>query len=118
MANPPPPLEPGAPRRDEIIRQDLGGWISGPSVTAEEARADDIRPGDRLLLDDGTVAEVDAIRHGQYLFPEGRKHGVALIWKSGPRSSGMMSRRASQQLQRLAGEEKDPAPEEGDAAAT
>ena len=69
-------------------------------------------PGDRLLLEDGTVAEIDAIRHGDYLFPAGRHHGVALCWKSGERTSGMMFRRGSELLQRLAGEQKNQAPEE------
>jgi hypothetical protein len=63
--------------------------------------AEDIEEGDRLLLDDGTIAEVADVRIGIYHFPEGRAQGVAIGWKSGRRASGLLFRRASDLLNRV-----------------
>ena len=86
----------------EIVRQDLGGWISGPSADAEPIAAEDIRAGDRLLLDDGKPAEVTDVRHSIYQFPppDGQSPGVAIGWKSGT-SSGLLFRKASDLLHRV-----------------
>ena len=84
----------------EIIRPDLGGWISGPSVSTENVLAEDVEAGDRLLYD-GRIAEVTDTRLGFYRFPEGRLPGVSIGWKAGS-SSGLLFRRASDLLQRIA----------------
>ncbi len=89
---------PGAP--PEVIRHDIGGWVSGPSLTPEPVPADRVGAGDVLVLDDGTCAEVTGVRSGFYQFPEGRGQGVAIGWKSGPVASGVMFRKASDTLQR------------------
>ncbi len=54
-----------------------------------------------LLLDDGTRAEVTDLGEGYYHFPGGRQLGVALGWRAGT-SSGMLFRKASDILLRLA----------------
>ena len=85
----------------EIIRHDAGGWISGPSVSAEPVAAQDVGTGDRILLDDGRTAEVTDVSTGDYYFAQGRGPGVALGWKAGSTTSGMMLRRGSDVLQRV-----------------
>jgi len=87
----------------EVVGHDVGSWISGPSVDAEPVRAGDIEAGDRILLDDGRTAEVTDVRTGDYYFAQGRGQGVALGWKSGSTTSGMMFRRGADILQRLPG---------------
>jgi hypothetical protein len=90
------------PRRRGAVSQDQGGRISGPSAYAEPVAAEDIEPGDRLRLDDGRTAEATDIKLGFYYF-ENYQHGpgVAIGWKSGSTSSGMMFRRGSDLLQRV-----------------
>ena len=79
------------------------GWLSGASVSTEQVPVGHVCAGDRLILDDGTVAEVDDIRHGWYRFPEGHEPGVALGWKAvqGP-TSGLMFRKGSDLVHRVA----------------
>jgi hypothetical protein len=83
----------------EEVRQDQGGWISGPSFSTENVLAGDVEPGDRLLYD-GHAAEVTDTRLGFYRFPEGRMPGVSIGWKAG-NSSGLLFRKASDMLQRI-----------------
>jgi len=94
---------PASQQPPETVRHDLGGWISGSSVEAEAVAAGEIEPGDILLLDSGIQAEVTDVRDGFYRFPSGREMGVAIGWKLGT-SSGLLFRRASDMLQRLAGQ--------------
>src|SRR6266436_638000 len=91
------------PVRREVVRQDLGGWISGPSVNTEPVPAEQVSVGDVLLLEDGRQAEVTDLRDGFYWFVSGRALGVAIGWKSGT-STGLLLRRGSDLLQRVAGE--------------
>src|SRR5260221_11515242 len=67
----------------------------------EPVAAGDVQPGDRLMLDASTIAEVTDIRQGDYWLPTG-DHGprVALGWQSGT-SSGVMFRSASDLLDRI-----------------
>lgn len=62
--------------------------------------AEDVEPGDVLLLDGGLRAEVTDVKLGYYRYPEGRGHGVAIGWKSGS-SSGLLFRHASDMLTRV-----------------
>ena len=93
---------PGAPR--QVVRYDVGGWISGPSLPhgIEPLPADLVEPGDVLALDDGTRAEVTDVGFGFYYLAEGRGQGVAIGWRAGP-SSGLMFRKGSDVLNRVAG---------------
>jgi hypothetical protein len=88
----------------EEVRQDIGGWISGPSITTEQVQAQDLGTGDRLVYD-GRVIEIIDIHHGLYYLRDGREQGVAIGWKSGTRTSGMLFRRASDVLARVADEQ-------------
>jgi hypothetical protein len=88
----------------ELVVQDQGGWISGPSVSTENVLAEDVEVSDRLLYD-GRIAEVTDTRLGSYRFPEGRLPGVSIGWKAG-NASGMLFRRASDLVQRVAGERR------------
>jgi len=93
---------PVQPSRPEVVRIDHGGWISGPSADAEPVEAGQVRPGDVLVLDDGTRAEVTDVRHGDYWLNTGcHGRGVAIGWRSGS-SSGVLFRQASELLPRLA----------------
>ena len=83
----------------EVIGQDQGGWISGPSVNAENVLAEDVEAGDRLLYD-GRIVEVTDTRLGFYRFSEGRLPGVSVGWKAGS-SSGLLFRKASDLLERV-----------------
>ena len=68
----------------------------------EPVAAEHVHAGDVLVLDDGTVAEVDDIRHGWYWFADRHEPGVALGWRApAGRSSGVMFRRGTDQLERL-----------------
>ena len=69
----------------------------------EPIPAEDIEPGDVLLLDDGTRAEVTDIAFGYYWLAGGHEQGVALGWRSGS-SSGLLFRRAADIVRRVAGE--------------
>ena len=94
-----------APQQPQgTVRRDIGGWISGPSLRTELVAAESVRAGDVLLLDDGTRAEITDIRHGFYWLETGHEPGIALGWKSGT-SSGMLFRKASDILQRAAGDQ-------------
>ena len=66
----------------EAVRQDIGGWISGPSITTEQVLAGDVKTGDRLIYD-GRVVQVIDISHGLYYLLGGREQGVAIGWKAG-----------------------------------
>ncbi len=83
----------------EIIGQDQGGWISGPSISTEQVLAQDVEAGDKLLYE-GRVVEVTDTRYGFYRFPEGRLPGTSVGWKAGS-SSGLLFRRASDLLERI-----------------
>ena len=50
----------------EIIFQDLGGWISGPCADIEPVAAEQVQPGDRLLLETGQPAEITDVRHSMF----------------------------------------------------
>jgi len=95
-----------APARREVVRIDQGGWISGPSLPqgTEPVPAGEVEPGDVLLLDDGTRAEVTDTAFGFYHFAAGHEHGVALGWRSGS-SSGLLFRKAGDILLRVATEQ-------------
>jgi hypothetical protein len=84
---------------DEVVRQDLGGWISGPSVNAEQILAQDVEIGDRLVYD-SRVIEISDINYGLYYFRDGREQGLAIGWKAGS-SSGLLFRHGSDLLQRV-----------------
>jgi hypothetical protein len=103
MSDHPAPNPPRA--RREVVRYDLGGWISGPSITpsTEPVPAEEVEEGDVLLLDDGTHAEVTDTAFGFYWLADGHEPGVAIGWRSGS-SSGLMFRRAADILLRAAGE--------------
>jgi hypothetical protein len=89
------------PHGSETVRQDHGGWISGPS--AETVAAEHVEVGDVLLLDGGIRAEVTDVQFGFYYFAEGREMGVAIGWTAGT-SSGMLFRRATELLTRADGD--------------
>jgi hypothetical protein len=101
MENPP-----ANPDRDEVVLPDTGGWISGPCVDAEPVAAQDVEVGDTLLLEDGIRAELTDVRFGYYQFPEGRGQGVAIGWRCGS-ASGLLFRRASDMLTRVADDRSD-----------
>jgi hypothetical protein len=84
----------------ELVFRDVGGWISGPSLSTETAKAEDVEAGDVLLLDDYTCAEVTDNSQCFYWFPDGHGPGVAIGWRSG-NSSGLLFRKASDTLHRL-----------------
>jgi hypothetical protein len=93
----------GAP--SELVRRDLGGWISGPGLDhapgSEPVAAGNVQPGDILLIND-TEAEVTDVRFGDYLLATGdHGPGVAIGWRSGS-SSGVTFRAAADMLQRAA----------------
>jgi len=94
---------PPANAAHELVRADVGGWISGPAVDGTEAvPADSVRVGDVLILGDGARAEVTDLRRGDYWLNSGRHGpGVAIGWRSGS-ASGVMFREASEVLLRLA----------------
>jgi hypothetical protein len=85
------------------VLHDHGRWISGPSLSTEPVAAEEVEPGDILLLDDGTRAEVSDTAYGFYWLPGGHQQGVALGWRSGS-ASGLLFRRADDILRRIAGE--------------
>jgi hypothetical protein len=93
---------PANPQPGEVVRTDPGGWIPCPSISAEPVPAEQVRAGDKLLLNDGIRAEVTDVRHGCYWFADGRGQGVAIGWRSGGRTSGLLFRRTSDLLTRLA----------------
>ncbi len=88
---------PGAP--PEVIRRDIGGWVSGPSVTTEPVPAGQIGAGD-VLLHDGTAVTVTATRASRYWFGPELCDGLAIDWESGSRL-GRMFRRATDMLDRV-----------------
>jgi hypothetical protein len=76
------------------VRHDVGGWLSGPSADSRAGRAaaEHLREGDKLLLDDGTVATVMDVQHGEYWLNTGHNGpGVAVGWRSGS-SRGVLFR--------------------------
>jgi hypothetical protein len=88
--------------RNEVVLPDAGGWLSGPSITAETVTAEAITAGDRLVLDDGTIGEVDDIRHGWYWLDDGHGPGIALGWRSlNGKASGVLFRSADDELCRI-----------------
>jgi hypothetical protein len=85
----------------ENVYLDVGGWLSGASISTEPVAARDIQPGDALLLDDGTRAEVTDIRTGDFwLNTGGHGPGVALGWRAGS-STGVLFRDRSDVVQRV-----------------
>jgi hypothetical protein len=85
----------------EEVRQDQGGWISGPSITTEQVLAEDVETGDRLVYDN-RVIEVTDFATGYYWFPppDGHSPGVSIGWKAGS-SSGLLFRHGSDLLERV-----------------
>jgi hypothetical protein len=110
------------------VLADVGGWISGPSlspcdacrqdvhcfdaarcpccnrgpepITTEPVAADRIVVGDIVLID-GIRAEITDIRHGDYWLLSGdHGRGVALGWY-GASASGVMFRAGSDLLDRI-----------------
>ena len=84
---------PPPPQPCEVVRHDEGGWISGPSITTEPVAAEQVEPGDILLLDDCTRAEVTDTAFGFYHLPDGHQQGLALGWQCGT-ASGLLFRKA------------------------
>ena len=84
----------------EEVRQDIGGSISGASITTEQILAGDVEIGDRLVYD-GRVIEISDIHHGLYYLRDAREQGLAIGWKAG-NSSGLLFRHGSDLLQRVA----------------
>jgi hypothetical protein len=50
----------------ENVYPDIGGWISGACLSAEPVAAGDLTPGDIVLLDDNTPAEVTDVKFGDF----------------------------------------------------
>ena len=88
----------------EEVRQDQGGWISGPSITTEQILAENVETGDRLVYDN-RVIEVTDFAAGYYWFPppDGHSPGVAIGWKAG-NSSGLLFRKSSDLMERVQGQ--------------
>jgi hypothetical protein len=82
----------------EVVGQDQGGWISGPSISTEQILAQDVETGDRLVYD-GRVIEISDVNRGFYYLRDGREQGLAIGWKSG-NSSGLLFRHVSDLLER------------------
>lgn len=92
------------PQKPLTVRDDAGGWISGPCVTIEDAEAGSVRPGEVLLLDDGTIAVITRVTHGVYFLPGGHQHGVAADWaERGGTATGTLIRGTTDVLQRVTG---------------
>ncbi len=88
--------------KPEIVLADDGGWISGPSVSFEDVFAVEVTAGSKLLLDDGTVADVTHVRHGLFWLPEGLGQGVAIDWdQSGGNASGRLIRPPGDMLHKV-----------------
>ena len=87
----------------EVVRRDAGGWISGPAVTVEAVPAGQVTAGDRLILDDGTIADVDVIQPASVRLPGGQHApGRALWWlQRGGTASGVLVRADSDTLHRV-----------------
>src|SRR5258708_26302071 len=99
MTNHPAPCP---PHKD--VRHDIGAWISGPGIVTEPVAVRDLHADDALVLDDGTVAEVDVIWFGDVRLPgRGQGPGARIWWKQrGGTASGVMVRRESDTVTRLA----------------
>ena len=83
------------------VRHDAGGWISGSAVTAEPVPAGEIRPGDVIVLDDFSRAQITDVRHGVFWLDDGHNPGVALGWRSlAGNASGVLFCRADDMLAR------------------
>jgi hypothetical protein len=92
----------GTQQKPEIVLADAGGWISGPCVSFDDVFAAEVEAGWRLLLDDGTVAVVTRVRHGQFWLPAGYGVGVALDWdQDGGNTSGRLIRPPGDMLRRV-----------------
>ncbi|MGI9009459.1 MAG: hypothetical protein ACR2FU_25275 [Streptosporangiaceae bacterium] len=90
------------PASGSTVRRDLGGWISGPSVTVETVPAADVRAGDVLVLPDGCLAEVTDTRTGTYWLASGYGPGAALGWRSrAGTASGVLFRRTDDIVHRV-----------------
>jgi hypothetical protein len=88
--------------KPEIIQSDAGGWISGPMISFDDVFAAEVTAGDRLLLDDGTIAVVTRVTHGQFWLPDGYGLGVALDWdQDGGNASGRLIRPPGDMLRRM-----------------
>src|SRR5262245_23005201 len=86
----------------EVIRHDIGGWISGPSADgAEPVPADDVHPGDLLLIT-GIEAHVTARRGGRYWIDGELTWGFALDWEAGS-SRATLFRRLDDLVDRIGG---------------
>ena len=94
MSDHPAPQQP-----PEVVRQDLGGWISGPSLNSEPVSTADVRIGDRLLYDAAVVTVTD-IRDGFFWLETGHEPGIALGWRSGS-ASGLIFRKATDLMERV-----------------
>lgn len=88
--------------KPQIIRHDWGGWISGPCLPGgiEPVAAELVEPGDVLLFEDGTEAEVTDVRPGFYYLPDGRGQGTAIGWRAGT-ASGLMFRKTGDVINRV-----------------
>jgi hypothetical protein len=82
MANTNHPLHDGPKAAGERVEADRGGWISGPSITLQDVKASEIRPGDILLVTGESPVEVTDIKWGVYWLDDGYLPGIALGWKA------------------------------------
>jgi len=91
----------------EAVHHDVGGWISGPSITAEPVAANQLRAGDVLLLDDGSRAEVTDVRHGYFWMNTGQHGpGVAIGWRALATASGVLLRHGSDVFRRILSDQR------------
>jgi hypothetical protein len=87
----------------EDVRRDAGGWISGPSISTKAVKAVRIRPGDVVLMNDGTISEVTLVQAVTVRLP-GNQYGPgrALWWaERGGTASGVMVRADGDLLDRV-----------------
>jgi hypothetical protein len=64
--------------KPQVVLPDDGGWISGPSISFDDVFAAEITVGNKLLLDDGIVADVTRVKHGLFWLPDEGGQGAAL----------------------------------------
>jgi hypothetical protein len=88
---------------DDTVRPDTGSWISGPSISFDEVPVADIRGGDKLLLDDGVIAEVGLVMSGDFWMHAGDySNGMAIGWQEhGGSATGKLFLAPEDTLQRV-----------------
>jgi hypothetical protein len=89
----------------DAVRADVGAWISGPGVVTVPVLAEELKPGDVLILDDATIATVTRVSHGLYWLRTGREDGVAIDWRQvSGNASGTLFRSAGDTLEGVTGD--------------